>query len=188
LIFRTVRIIHDVEGGWATGAGNINVDPRFTGSLFSLSDSSYCIGAGTDSVQIGGVWYAAPNSCFHGSPRPNPPGSKPDIGACENPRANPLQDVRKLDGLLPSRFELQQNYPNPFNPSTAIRFTLPHTSFVMLAVFNTLGHQVATLIEGEQEAGYHEVHFDGSRLASGMYFYRIQAGSFVETKKLLLIR
>jgi hypothetical protein len=85
-------------------------------------------------------------------------------------------------------FELYDNYPNPFNPSTTIRYALPYSSNVALAVFNALGQQVATLVNWIQEAGYHEVKFDGSNLASGVYFYRIQAGSFVQTKKLILLR
>lgn len=84
-------------------------------------------------------------------------------------------------------FSLNENYPNPFNPSTTIRYGLPARSQVTLAVFNTLGQQVAVLQNGEQEAGYHEAHFDGSRLSSGVYLYRMQAGSYVETKKLLLV-
>ena len=89
---------------------------------------------------------------------------------------------------LPEGFQLQQNYPNPFNPSTTIRYGLPSRSHVMLTVINALGQKVATLIEGEQEAGYHEAKFDASGLASGVYLYRLQAGDFVQTRRLVLLR
>ena len=91
-------------------------------------------------------------------------------------------------GNLPEKFVLEQNYPNPFNPSTTIRYGLPQKSAVQLTIFNTLGQQVATIVQGEQEAGNHEVRFDGSNLSSGVYFYRLQAGEFVQTRKLLLLR
>ena len=88
----------------------------------------------------------------------------------------------------PSRPELLGNYPNPFNPSTTIRYDLPARSHVTLSVFNTLGQEVAALQNGDQEAGYHSVRFDGTGLASGVYFYRLQAGTYVETRKLLLMK
>ncbi len=96
---------------------------------------------------------------------------------------------------LPSTFELSQNYPNPFNPSTIVRYGLPYAGYVKLELFNILGEQVAVLVDGEKEAGYHEVILSNSDLASGMYLYRIQmrqrhgGGSwFVETRKLVLVK
>ena len=85
-------------------------------------------------------------------------------------------------------FELYDNYPNPFNPSTTIKFDLPKSSQVNLKVYDILGREVSVLVNEKREAGAYEVKFDGSALASGMYFYRIQAGSFVQTKKLLLLK
>jgi hypothetical protein len=103
--------------------------------------------------------------------------------------ANQLAGVEgQLNPGIPQEFRLEQNYPNPFNPSTTIRYGLPNRSHVTLSVFNTLGQSVSTLVNGEEEAGYHEVQFDGRHLSSGVYFYRIEAGSFVQTRKLLLIR
>jgi hypothetical protein len=99
-----------------------------------------------------------------------------------------LTDVVEAGDVKPAAFRLEQNYPNPFNPSTTVRYGLPRKSNVQLAVFNTLGQQVATLVEGEQEAGYHEIKFGASGLASGVYFYRLKTGDFVQTRKLLLLR
>jgi glucose/arabinose dehydrogenase len=102
----------------------------------------------------------------------------------------------QLPESKPTAFVVDQNFPNPFNPVTTIRYALPQTSHIILAVYNTLGQQVAMLVNKEQGAGYHEERFDGSSLASGVYFYRLQAvdpstgsgSSFVAMKKLLLLR
>jgi len=83
---------------------------------------------------------------------------------------------------------MSQNYPNPFNPSTTIRYELPRTSRVTLTVYDVLGQQVSVLVNERKDAGVHEVSFDGSNLASGVYFYRIQAGDFVQTHRLLLLK
>jgi hypothetical protein len=93
----------------------------------------------------------------------------------------------------PLRYELQQNFPNPFNPATTIQFALPERSYVRLTVFNLLGQQVADLVNGELEAGNHEVVFsaeggDGSGLPTGVYFYKLLAGNFTQTKKMVILR
>jgi hypothetical protein len=85
-------------------------------------------------------------------------------------------------------YRLFDNYPNPFNPSTTIGFRLPLDSDVSLSVFNTLGQRVALLVEGRVEAGYHRVVFDASHLASGLYVYRLQAGGFLSTKRMVLLK
>ena len=101
---------------------------------------------------------------------------------------NATNGVAEGEPQVPSQFVLHQNYPNPFNPSTTIRYGLPGRSHVTLAVFNTLGQQITVLQNGEIEAGYHEVKFDGSELSSGVYFYRIHADGFVQMRKLVLLR
>ncbi len=88
----------------------------------------------------------------------------------------------------PTRFGLDQNYPNPFNPSTTISYQLPVSCHVVLDVYNNLGQKVETLVDKQQTLGNHSVVFDGSRLASGGYLYRLQAGSFVSVKKMLLVK
>jgi hypothetical protein len=85
-------------------------------------------------------------------------------------------------------YELAQNYPNPFNPVTMIRYQIPTAETVSLKVYDVLGKEVATLVSGRQEAGNYAVPFNASGLSSGMYFYRMQAGSFVETRKMMLVK
>ncbi len=89
---------------------------------------------------------------------------------------------------LPSEYSLSQNYPNPFNPVTAIKYSIPEAGPVQLKVYDILGREAANLVDGNREAGYYEINFDGSTLASGMYLYRLTAGNFVSTKKMLMIK
>ena len=89
---------------------------------------------------------------------------------------------------VPEHYSLSQNYPNPFNPTTTIRYALPSRSKVRLEVFNVLGQLVGTLVDSEQGAGLHEVVFNGNDLASGVYFYKLTAGPFVKTNKMMMIK
>ncbi len=94
---------------------------------------------------------------------------------------------RETSGI-PKNFSLSQNYPNPFNPATSIQYMVSCISHVTLTVYNTLGQEVATLVNEEKPAGSYSVTFDASNLPSGVYFYRLQAGNFTETKKIILLR
>ncbi len=96
--------------------------------------------------------------------------------------------VGNEEEVNPNEFKLSQNYPNPFNPSTNISFNLPASGDVSLKVYNLLGQEVAALVNGRLNSGSHTVSFDASRLASGMYIYRLQAGSHLQTKKMMLIK
>jgi hypothetical protein len=88
----------------------------------------------------------------------------------------------------PEKLVLHLNYPNPFNPSTTISFSLPQTENITLKVYDVMGREVATLVEGRVEAGEHSVKWNAEGFASGVYFYQLRAGGFVETKRLVLIR
>ena len=102
-----------------------------------------------------------------------------------------ITSVRSETADIPANFKLFQNYPNPFNPNTVISYSLSANSVITLKVFDILGREVATLIKNEtMESGNHEIEFDGSKLSSGVYFYRLNVnnGEFVQTKKFLLMK
>ncbi|HZW38653.1 MAG TPA: T9SS type A sorting domain-containing protein [Ignavibacteriaceae bacterium] len=92
------------------------------------------------------------------------------------------------ENILPNKFFISQNYPNPFNPSTRIKYDVPKKGFISIKVYNILGKDIAQLVNEEKNAGAYVVEFDGSRLSSGIYFYQIQAGEFIETKKMVLMK
>jgi hypothetical protein len=114
------------------------------------------------------------------------------------PLSQVVTDAEEITNLKPEDFSLEQNYPNPFNPTTKIEFRISDFGFVTLRVFDVLGNEVATLVNEEKPAGSYEVEFsakggsasggDAFNLSSGIYFYKLQAGSFVETKKMILLR
>ncbi len=105
----------------------------------------------------------------------------------EKPEEDYPTSVREIQGI-PQTYSLEQNYPNPFNPSTTIRFSVPELGLVTLKVFNLLGEEVATLINGELTNGTYEVDFRGSNFSSGIYFYTITANNYFDTKKMILLK
>lgn len=99
-----------------------------------------------------------------------------------------ILSVNGNDRIQPATYSLHQNYPNPFNPRTTIAFQILSTSKVILKVFDLLGREVVTLLNQELDPGTHKIEFDAKGLASGVYYYRLQAGNFMDTKKLILLR
>ena len=139
-----------------------------------------------DIIQTGGagdwtVWYNLMKITMY---RMVPAGAIPL--ATPNILFKPLDDPG--DHMLPTVFSLSQNYPNPFNPLTEIGFTLPVAARAKLEVFNTAGQRVATLVDVALPAGDYSAFWDGSMAASGVYLYRLTAGEYSETKKMVLLK
>jgi parallel beta-helix repeat protein len=171
---------------------NIDVDPAFSNpenGKYTLLDTSRCIGAAVDSIVVVSTMYYCPPTCLMGGPRPNPSGTRPDIGACESYRSTPDVTGWVEEGeLIPREFALLQNYPNPFNPRTAVRSQLPVASWVRLVVYDLLGREVAVVVNERRAAGRYEDIFDASGLASGLYIYRLVAGLFTASRVMVLMK
>jgi hypothetical protein len=106
---------------------------------------------------------------------------------CETPIFG-ITDVANTDMGVPESYKLEQNYPNPFNPSTRISYAIPENAKVRLTIYNLLGQQVATLVNEDQQLGNHAVLFEANKLSTGVYFYRLEAGKFTQTRKMLLLK
>jgi hypothetical protein len=106
----------------------------------------------------------------------------------DNDGAYEFSNQIEVNFNVPDNFELSQNYPNPFNPSTTISFKLPEPGKVTLRIYNLMGEEIITLVEGYKEAGIYTVNFNAEELASGMYLYRLSTNGFTETKKLLFMK
>jgi hypothetical protein len=116
------------------------------------------------------------------------------MGAYGGPNAAPfsivvgVKDRKNEDVQIPTEYELSQNYPNPFNPTTTVQYALKERSSVELVLYDILGREVKVLVKEEQEAGYYKVQLNAGRLASGIYIYRLQAGEYVDIKKMVLLK
>ena len=177
----------DVAGGW-NGEGNMDEDPECLDTNsgdYRLTESSPCIGAGIEAIEIDTKIYYCPSTDFYGNPRPNVIDDYVDIGAIES---DIVSQIENIFINYPSIFTLDQNYPNPFNPSTKIKFSLPRTENVKIEVYNIIGQKIQTLLNKSMPAGYHEIEFNGENLSSGVYLYKIEAGTWQDVKKMILIR
>jgi hypothetical protein len=109
-------------------------------------------------------------------------------GVWRRPISEMVTDVDRETTDFPRQFSLSQNYPNPFNPTTTISFSIPSPTFVSLKVFDILGRRVSTIVSGQLRAGKYDMQWNAERFSSGVYFYRLEAGTLSETKKLLLLK
>jgi hypothetical protein len=106
----------------------------------------------------------------------------------QRPVSEMITSVQPISEDRPARFGLDQNYPNPFNPTTNIQFSIVHRQLTIVKVYDVLGRVVATLVNEVKEPGTYTVTFNGSNLASGIYFYRLQAGQYVECRKMIVMK
>ena len=111
-------------------------------------------------------------------------------GVWKRPLTEMVTGIEDKKNNLPVSFSLYQNYPNPFNPTTTIKYGIPKSEFVTIKVYDELGREISTLVNEEKSAGSYSIKYGigNNRIASGIYFYRMQAGSFSETKKLILMK
>jgi hypothetical protein len=184
----------DVEGGMS-GTGNIDLNPQFADTSYYLPTGSPCIDAGD------------PSSNFNDPANPSNPGSaqfpsrgglRNDMGTYGGPKREDIGAILTGvddpgDLLLPHTFSLSQNYPNPFNPGTNITFVIPvgtqsRQVGVSLRVYDLLGRQVATLMEGERSPGSYTISWDARDMSSGVYLYRLSSGSFSSSRQMLLLK
>lgn len=179
-MFRSAEKFNQDIGRWNTSSATNMVYMFYNATVFSQNLSNWCVpgvidnGLGKDENP---AYRFDRNSGLNSA-------QLPQWGACP---VMPVSNER-VDADRPDAFTLEQNYPNPFNPVTNIGFSIPRDANVQLTVYNMLGQPVAELVNARKAAGHHTVQFNAENLASGFYIYRIQAGDFVSTRKLMLIK
>jgi len=185
----SVNVIDPLLSTLNWGIENKDENPLFLDSGngdYNLQVTSPCIQTAIDTIEIAGVIHHCPSDDIEGYPRPSPTGTRPDMGAYEYQLLVGVEETLSL--LVPTEYSLAQNYPNPFNPVTTIKYGILERSFVELKIFDILGREVAVLVNEEQDIAFYEIQFNAAELPSGIYFYSLQTGSFVVTKKMMLIK
>ena len=175
--------------GVNSGIGNINADPLFADTNYILQSSSPCIDKGDSSA----IYNDLPDA---GNPSnakyPSMGTIRNDIGAYGGPLAallsNQLIGIQITGTTVPAKFNLYQNYPNPFNPVSRIKFDIPQSGFVKLAVYDILGKEVSLIVNQYLGEGSYTADLNASVLSSGIYFYTLRSGNYVTTKKMILAK
>ena len=178
----------NIEGGYE-GEGNIDADPEFSDTVLCyLTESvSPCIDAGNPEPQYNDM--PDPDK-LNNALFPALGGLQNDMGAYGGPQSkwDFVTDIEKYELVTPNKFILLQNYPNPFNPITVIKYSVPENSYVSLKIFDVLGSELITIVSAKQPSGDYQIEFDGSKLASGIYFYTLKTEKYIETKKMILLK
>ncbi|MER3525308.1 MAG: hypothetical protein C4326_15010 [Ignavibacteria bacterium] len=173
-----IFMVYSTNGGvsWST--------PRNLTNTRGLDERFVSVAPWNEPGQVNLVWQEDPEA---GGNIIGDPGAVPRRTRQVFLKTSIITDVRS-EKELPTAFALEQNYPNPFNPGTKIVYSIPVGTHVTLKVFNALGQDVATLVDDFRSAGTYEADFSAAHLASGVYYYTLRAGNFVETKKMALIK
>jgi hypothetical protein len=170
------------------GDQELQVSNAFSGAgdVFTVDPASFTVPA-NGSVDVDIVFRPRSNEAYDTFiALPNNDPNEPNVGF---PIAGMGEPTSVADqGIMPTAYSLSQNYPNPFNPSTSIRYSVIKDGHVKLAVYNTLGKEVAVLVDGNVQAGSHKIDWKADELSSGVYFYKLTAGDFSATKKMILMQ
>ena len=162
----------DAQCGWMAGTGNVLLKTTNGGNVWNQDLSYYCLNNNLSTIY------------FTSSKTGWLVGVKGLVLSTKKPITN--VEVSPERGI--TNYSLSQNYPNPFNPITILQYTISTTQHVTLKIYDILGREIKTIVNEEKPAGEYEIEFDASYLSSGIYFYRLKAGNFIETKKMVLLR
>ena len=178
---------HQIIAGTPNDVVSLFINPVITGKEPVANLTATCIGTTSTTGDIADVGKFGIRQGNAGTPNASIDGIRVSDNWGLAVNGTPTA-VEEKNSVLPTKFDLSQNYPNPFNPSTVIKYQVSQNSFVNVNVYDVLGNQVRILVREEKAAGNYELRFDASSLPSGVYFYSIQAGSFTQTKKMILMK
>ncbi len=180
--YGTTAMTNPITFSWQISQNASEYEIQIAVSIF-FTDIKYSAGIAGTHITFA---YFSPNTTYHWRVRGKNTSGVSDWSPVSYFVTAPMTGVEE-EGV-PKEFSLSQNYPNPFNPTTMIKFQLPISNYVTLKIYDVLGKEVATLFDGEKPAGMYEVQFNASNIPSGVYFYTLRAGEFIETRKMILLK